>query len=176
MRYALASFFTLLVVGAASAVPDDPATTAGRLPTGPQPTRCEVVAEPVSLSPAEWDELRASPRPGVAPSAEAAAGVEIALYEFVACLNDRPDLAPPPGNGSGRMTLVWVGESWLLPDSRVAAPIIARRGAGAEAWSLVVLKPQGERYIVDTVAAFGARSRSPSVFQPNLHSGPVQPS
>ena len=173
MRYTLASLFTLLVVGVASGVPDDPTATASRNPTASLPTRCETVAEPVNVSPKQWDELSESPRPHAVPSAETVAGVETALHEFVACLNDRPDLASPPGVGSGRMTLVWVGEPWLLPDARVAAPIIARRGVSAEAWSLVVLMPQDERYIVDTVAAFGARGRSPSVFQPILHSGPV---
>lgn len=175
MRYAVASLFTLLVVGAASAVPDD-APIAGRLPTAPHSTRCEAVAEPVSLTPAQWDELRPDTRPTVATSTESVTGVEVALREFVSCLDDRPHLSPWPGIGSGRVALVWVGEPWLLSENRVAVPIATRRGVGAEAWSVVTLAPHGDRYVVNALAALDARSRTNSVFQPALPSGSAAPS
>jgi hypothetical protein len=67
------------------------------------------------------------------------------------------------------LALVWVGEPWLLPDARVAAPIIARGEAGADAWSVVVMTSHGDRYVIGAVLAFDARNQS----SPFTHRNPL---
>ena len=175
MRFAIASLFTLLVVGMASAVPDETASTAYRLSTASQPAQCELLRAigvrleggsggPTGASRATWDELRAAARQSATPSAETVAHVTATLHELIACLNARDDLRAPTGSRTPRAALLWVGELWMLPDGRVAAPIITRREVGvrAEAWSLVVLQRLGDRYVVDSVQAVALRSGAPA--------------
>ena len=164
MRYTVASLFTLLVVGMASAVPDDPARHTGRLPAAPLPMQFDVVAESVDAAPSGWVDLRpAPPQPSTPTSADAAAGVEGALHELAACANTLPEFLTLPGSATERATLVWIGDSWMLSDARVAAPVITRRGTRSEARSLVVLKRHNDRFVVDEVLAFEARNHSSPV-------------
>ena len=150
--------FTLLVVGMASTVPDDAATTTGPRAAAPVPTRCDVIPEPMGVSLAQWNELRVAPHPSDIPSAETMAAVATTLHGFVACVNARPDLQTLLGHGTEHTALVWIGDPWLLPDERVAVPIITRRGMRAEAWRLVVVERWDDRYRVDAVMTIDPRS------------------
>ena len=175
MRYAIASVFALLVVGMASTVPNDPTTVVGRLPAAPVPTRCEIVSELTNAATAQLEKLRAATRPSAPPSAATVAAVEAALQELVACANTHPGLRMLPGTVAERAVLVWTGEPWMLPDGRVAAPIITRRGARPEEWNLVVVERQDDRYVINAMLAFDARSRPSADSQPGLLSSPDQP-
>jgi hypothetical protein len=161
VRYAIASLFALLVIGMASAVPDGPESTATWLPMASNSGDCEralaatdpydIATGPEIVAGEPWNELRAEPQRGGAPSADVVSEATAAVYEMVACLNTL-------GRETERTALVWIGEPWLLPDERVVAPAITRRGSRPELRRLVVLERDGERYIVDEMLTVGARN------------------
>jgi hypothetical protein len=203
MRYAIASLFSLLIIGMASGVPDDPTTPVGR-PVGtpgsaacmvspePQVSDIEYTAESASALQATRDARRADLERSMLPNEEQVAEAKATQRNNMACMSNgeadqilalhtengrraayaargsspsphqenREQALNPPGLAAGRIALLWSGEPRLLPDARLAVPIITRQGADPETWSVLVLARQDGRYLIDAVATLEPRSRA----------------
>lgn len=172
MRYTVASFFTLLVIGVASGVPDDPMATANRLPMAPDPAGCATASWPEDrlLAPhdapaASASGTRAAPLPDISWSAPPR---DDDLAEAAAILRD---LAACMSTGElHRVTPLFTDDA--RPDAIAALasgafPSPGDRGPDAGrvviVWAGEPWRASGRRLAVPAIMRHGARAETRSL-------------